>query len=291
MQSLTVPRRKDPSPSRLKYRLERIWLTPIVRKAVLRWIPVGSVVLALSVVASDPRVHRDLDSAWQRLRDSIAARPELQVRQLEIEGATPEIEPELRRLLALNLPVSSLDIELPDIRRQIEARDAVKTAEVRLERGVLRVVVEPRVAVAVWRTPDALWTVDNTGRRVQEIQMRTAAAGLPLIAGDGAETEIQEALALYRIAQPLAERLRGIVRMGNRRWDIVLDRNQRILLPEAGAANALRRILGIHNAEDLLNRDLSVVDARDPGRITLRLNPNAVSELRRLRNQPPGEDA
>jgi hypothetical protein len=46
---------------------------------------------------------------------------------------------------------------------------------------------------------------------------------------------VPEALALVAAARPAVPRLRGLVRMGERRWDLVLDRDQRILLPETRA--------------------------------------------------------
>ena len=60
----------------------------------------------------------------------------------------------------------------------------------------------------------------------------------------------------------LAERLRGLVRMGERRWDLVLDRDQRILLPEDGAVEALERVIALDEAQDILSRDILQVDLR-----------------------------
>ncbi|MDZ7909564.1 MAG: cell division protein FtsQ/DivIB [Gemmobacter sp.] len=45
--------------------------------------------------------------------------------------------------------------------------------------------------------------------------------------------------------------------MGERRWDIVLDRNQRILLPAKEPVRALERLLALDKAEDLLKRDIA----------------------------------
>ena len=87
---------------------------------------------------------------------------------------------------------------------------------------------------------------------------------LPLLAGAGAREHVREALALMDAALPLGDRLRGLVRVGARRWDLVLDRNQRIRLPEQGAMQALERVLALDQAQDLLARDLLFVDMRNP---------------------------
>jgi len=109
---------------------------------------------------------------------------------------------------------------------------------------------------------------------------------LPLLAGAGAREHVREALALMDAALPLGDRLRGLVRVGARRWDLVLDRNQRIRLPEQGAMQALERVLALDQAQDLLARDLLFVDMRNPNRPVLNVSPGALETLRAIRGTP-----
>jgi cell division protein FtsQ len=101
------------------------------------------------------------------------------------------------------------------------------------------------------------------------------------VAGDGADVAAAEALALVAAAGPLTPRLRGLVRMGERRWDMVLDRDQRILLPADNPVRALERLIALDQAEDLLDRDIVAIDLRHQSRPTLRLAPYALREMRR----------
>ncbi len=64
---------------------------------------------------------------------------------------------------------------------------------------------------------------------------------------------------------------------------MVLDRSQRIMLPETGAAAAMERVIALDQAEDLLARDVLVVDMRSEDRPTVRLAQAAADELRRKR--------
>jgi cell division protein FtsQ len=68
--------------------------------------------------------------------------------------------------------------------------------------------------------------------------------------------------------------------MGDRRWDVVLDRDQRILLPELDAVRSLERVIALDKAEQLLNRDVLAVDLRNADRPVLRLAPAALVKLR-----------
>jgi cell division protein FtsQ len=69
--------------------------------------------------------------------------------------------------------------------------------------------------------------------------------------------------------------------MGERRWDVVLDRDQRVMLPEDNPVQAMERLLALDQAQDIMNRDILTVDLRSDHRPTLRLTPNALADLRR----------
>jgi cell division protein FtsQ len=112
------------------------------------------------------------------------------------------------------------------------------------------------------------------------IAERVDRSDLPLIAGDGAKDAIDEALALFAAAAPIAPRVRGLVRMGERRWDMVLEEDARILLPAQGAVAGLERVIALHQAQEMLDRDIAIVDMRLGVRPTLRLNPPALTQLR-----------
>ncbi len=71
---------------------------------------------------------------------------------------------------------------------------------------------------------------------VATLTAREARPDLPVIAGEGAEDRVQEALTPSPPPGPLApSRLRGMVLIGERRWDLVLDRDQRGHASRGGA--------------------------------------------------------
>jgi cell division protein FtsQ len=81
-------------------------------------------------------------------------------------------------------------------------------------------------------------------------------------------------------ANPFAARIRGLVRISDRRWDLVLDRDQRILLPAQAPVAAIEGLVALDKAENILNRDLLSIDLRNPTRPVLRLAPAALDALR-----------
>jgi cell division protein FtsQ len=130
--------------------------------------------------------------------------------------------------------------------------------------------------------------IDADGVQSGTVVSRGDRPDLPLIAGDGAEQNIREALDLYAGAGPLRDRVRGLVRMGERRWDIVLDRDQRMMLPGDGAVAAFDRVIALDIAQDMLERDVTIVDMRNADRPTLRMNEDAAAALRRVSTTTDG---
>ncbi|MCO8144156.1 cell division protein FtsQ/DivIB [Rhodovulum tesquicola] len=280
---------RDPAPSRLTYRMQRLWLTPLFRLAVLRGLPLAAVLAIPALWFGDADRRAEVAGQIADIRRQVETRPEFMVKLMAVEGASALIDAEIRETLPLDFPVSSFDLDLQQMRRTVEALDAVETAELRVRPGgVLDLKVVERVPAVVWRGAAGLELLDAQGNRVAPIETRSLRADLPLIAGEGAQRAVPEALALVAAAAPIEERLRGLVRVGERRWDVVLDRNQRILLPGQDAVAALERVIALDGVTDMLGRDIAVVDLRNPGRPTVRLAPDAVEEFRKIRRSGAG---
>ena len=272
--------RPDPAPSRLAYRLNRLWLSPLVRRLVKQVLPVTVTLAALAVWGTRPAQVAQLTGWADSLRASIEARPEFQVRQMAVTGASPVLADAIRDRLDMDFPVSWFDLDPDAIRAELVRLDAVADVSVALELGgALRVAVTQREPAVVWRRVSGLELLDATGHRVAFIDRRDGRADLPLVTGHGADSAVPEALALMAAAAPLGARVVALTRQGERRWDVVLKDGPVIQLPETGARAALDRVLGMDAAMDLLARDVRAVDLRNPDRPTLRLGPAAVDYL------------
>ena len=275
---------QDPAPSRLKYRIQRWMLTPGIRMGLKFGLPLClSAAAAAAFLASEPR--RDaLQVFVNDLRASIEQRPEFMVNDLANDRAGDTVSADIREQVPLDFPVSSFDLDVAQIRDAISGLDPVKSAEVRIRPGgVLQVDVTEREPAVVWRSHEGLALLDDTGTHVAELGRRSLRRDLPLIAGEGADAHVDEALALIAAAAPLKGRVRGLQRMGERRWDVVLDRGQRIQLPSESPLAALEQVLAISEVKDLLERDVAVVDMRLAARPTIRMSENAVQDWWRIR--------
>jgi len=288
MRPLTAPRRpaaapRDPAPSKLGYRYQRLMLTPGFRGSVRIGVPILLIAIIAGSWFSKPANREVLNTQILQAKQGFQERPQFMVQSIAISGADESLQLQAAALLPDAFPVSSFELDLEAMRKTIEALDAVKSASVRVgQDGALAVKITPRVPVALWRDGGVLHLIDAGGVQAGAVAVRAERLDLPLIAGDGAKHKITEALALYAGAGPLRTRVRGLVRMGERCWDIILDRDQRILLPSDGAVAALDRVIALNDAQEMLERDVAVVDLRNASRPTLRMNEEAAAALRRV---------
>jgi len=146
------------------------------------------------------------------------------------------------------------------------------------------------VPIAIWRTAEGLTLIDAEGALVAPVLRRDLRPELPVIAGEGAPEHVDEAIALIAAGEPLGDRLRGLVRLGDRRWDIVLDRNQRIMLPAHGAVRALERAIALDGVDEVLSRDVARIDLRLNDRPTVRMNASATEDWWRIRQLNSGNE-
>lgn len=287
MSALTRP---DPAPSRLKYRLERLMLTPVFRFALRVGLPFTLAFGAGTAWLSQDHNRDALLGLMADIRAEVETRPEFMVNLMEIDGASATVAEDIREILPLDFPVSSFDLDLDVMRDAVMGLDAVKAAQIRVRSGgILQVDITERQPVVVWRHRDGLELVDAEGVSVRPIERRADHADLPLIAGEGADAYVPEAMTLLAALGPLKPRTRALLRVGERRWDVVLDRDQVIQLPDRNPVQALERAIVMDQAFDLLDRDVVAVDLRLPQRPTVRLTQDAVTELRRIRAIEVGE--
>lgn len=276
--------RIDPKGTRLKYRMERLMLTPLFRFSLRVVLPFTLAAGSVGLWFSSDSNREAFGAMVNDVRATIESRPEFQVNLMAVDGASDVVAAAVREELSITFPISSFDLNLEELQDTIASLDPVKQAEVRIRQGgVLHVDITERRPSVLWRGQDGLQLLDAKGILVGPAAARAQYAQLPVIAGEGAEDAVAEALRLYAVTGPIRSRLRGFERMSARRWDVVLDRDQRIMLPDTGAVQALERIIAMDQAVDMLSRDLTVVDLRLPRRPTIRMSQNATQEMWRIK--------
>lgn len=282
--------RRDPAPSRTSYRMQRLMLTPLFRATLRVGLPAFLIVaVAGGYWADDTR--RDSAISWiSEQRHAVETRPEFMVGLMSIEGSSDEVATDIREIIPVDFPVSQFELDLPAMRASILELDAVADVTLRIRTGTLHMDITERLPAVVWRGLQGVELLDMEGHRVAAVPARASRPDLPLIAGTGAESEVPEALSILAEASPMRDRILGLVRVGERRWDLVLTEDKRILLPEDNPVAALSRVIVLDQSRELLSRAVNRIDMRLNQRPTLRINDVAREEMRRIKAIELGAD-
>ena len=139
-------------------------------------------------------------------------------------------------------------------------------------------MIRERIPVALHRDDKQLMLLDIDGRRIGEVFSRLDRQDLPLVVGQGAHYRVKESLEIYKLASPIINRVRGMILVGERRWDVVLDGNLKIKLPEKGAKKAFSSFLESGEVMEILRQDFSAVDLRNRGKVIVRTKTTVIRE-------------
>ena len=264
--------------SRSKYRLQRLLLTPSVRVAAL----VAAVSAASAAAAfllwerGDGRIASGVSAAIEE----IMARPEFTVTGVSLHGASAHVEREIGALLPADFPESAFSVDVTEIKRSVESLNVIESASVLIDpNGRIEISVVERSPVLIWRNGARLSLLGDGGLVIGETWNRNDYPALRLVAGAGADRAMREALELYAALEPVGGAVRGLVRVGERRWDVILDRSQRVLLPEDGSVQAANRLMELDRVDRILSREIAVVDLRVPGRMKVRLTASGAQAM------------
>lgn len=272
----------DPAPSLLNYRFQRLWLTPLFRVLIRIGLPISFILLFVVMFLSKAENLDYVRSVINDAHISVQSQSKYQLHTLSLEGASPLLEQDIRTKFGSLFPVSSFELNLDEMRIWIENIPSVDRAVVMVSTGgLLSVKIMEMPAAFVWRDVDGLKLVSGSGNILRNIAYRADFGHLPLIAGEGAVDVLEEARSIISHADPIADRLRGLVRVGHRRWNLILLDGQTIALPENSPELALSQAIVLGQAQNLFERDISLIDFRDPNRPTLRIRPAALSHMKK----------
>jgi cell division protein FtsQ len=240
------------------------------RKLMLRLAAAG--IVAVGAVAAYEA--RDLVVAGAMNVYGIAqgefARAGFGIDEINISGQSLTSEATILTALGLQSGTSTVSFDADAALVRLKAIPSVKSAAIRKKYpGELIVTIEEKVPMARWRIGDATYLVDEFGNAVARDD--GSFRELPLVVGEGAADDaIVMVRSLERYPQ-ITKDLAALSRIGDRRWDLIFYSGLRVQLPENGVAQALRQLDMYQTTDQLLDRDVSVIDMRVAGMVSLKL--------------------
>ncbi|MFO1016567.1 MAG: cell division protein FtsQ/DivIB [Hyphomonadaceae bacterium] len=230
----------------------------------------------------------DAREAFERSADGAAANVGFAISTVDVAAMpngptiTPARAAEVRALIVPEGRESILSLDPQEVQARIESLDWVAAARVRrLWPSTLKVEVERRQEYALWEDEGQVSVIDANGERL--LAERAADhPDLPRVVGEGAGPAAQPLLIALESLPAVRERVVELVRVGDRRWNVELTSGATVALPEQGAPEALARLETLQSEYALLDRPLTQLDMRAPGRLAVRVHPALEGGLRPL---------
>jgi cell division protein FtsQ len=240
------------------------------RKLILRGIA-AAVVLAAVVGLYEARGL--LATGALRVSDMAQgefARAGFGISKINITGQSLTSEADVVKALSLSPNTSTLNFDAEAARTRIMAISTVKDVTIRkVYPGELQVLVTERQPMARWRIGDATYLVDAEGKPVAPDD--GSFRELPLVVGEGAADDAMVMIKSLDRHPLVRADLAALSRIGDRRWDLIFYTGLRVQLPENGVAQALDQLEMYQQTDQLLDRDVTVIDMRVPGMVSLKL--------------------
>ena len=249
----------------------RLYLNRTVRRIAYGiTVLVAVATVAVLVLAYDSRQGKI--SNWFRGGINwVNSHPQLAVTNVKIEGASPDTSRKVAEIIKNQYGLAAGFGKLHDLRQAMLELPAIRDVTISLEStGRLVIVTEEITPVVLLERDGQFLSLDIGAAVLSASDRRSKQGNLPLIAGAGAEDYIEEALGIFGVSPKLSSMTRGLVRIGQRRWDMVLDHGRVAKLPEENPALAVGKLMALDRSDNILSLDIEVIDLRNPNRITIR---------------------
>ncbi|UYY59553.1 cell division protein FtsQ/DivIB [Sphingomonas sp. S2-65] len=263
-----APARRPKRPGMLEQAVAALPFSEKTLQGIATWSIVGAVgaaVLALGVWAGIPGMVGV--AAANTLGDL-----GLKVDQIQVDGN--------KRMDKTTIIAEALDgehsramplVDLKAIRERLLQYPWVQDARVsRRLPDTLRVFIVEREPAAVWQNHGQLMLVDTAGVPLEPVS-REAMPELPLLVGDGANSQEPARRTLLDAAPALKPLVRAATWIGNRRWDLTFSTGEKLQLPEGDDESraALRKFAELDGEQRLLGKGSIRFDMRVPGNMVV----------------------
>ena len=276
----SLKRNIDPAPSIISYRLMRLMLIPRLRLILTLGIPSLVIICGTLVLLLNINLHENIEALKKDLKRALVERPEFMIKVASVDGASDELAHEIREIMPLDFPVSYFDLDIKYLHKVLNDIPAVESAAIKVTvSGVLQIDISERTPAFIWRKDDVISVIDEKGKFIRLATSRLDYPELPLVVGEAANLSIADISSLIEDNQYFLDQVRAFVRVGERRWDLVLDNNLRIMLPQTEFLAAFDRLMLMNHTGSLFSNQLSTIDMRLVERPTVRVGAVSVDPL------------
>ena len=205
-----------------------------------------------------------------RTTQTVTAAAGYDVRRVTAKGLTQTLQSDLMEAVGPIKGGSMAHVDLHDVRARVEEIGWVRSAAVtRLWPNTLHVSVREREPAAVWQIDGAFRLIDESGAVIDTVDAFEY-SNLPLIVGAGAPQSVSGLLSAVRAEPAIWGAVSAFVRVGERRWNLRLKAGGDVKFPQDDFETAVEKLAQLHQAYQVLDRDIDYIDLRNPDRLIYR---------------------
>lgn len=267
-------------PSRIVLLLRRL-LVRISQKKSLRFAELAllaAVFGATGLYGAARGDHIPAVNAWlNQIGDRIANAAGFEIAETDVRGHNKLRRDEILAAAGVTTLTSLVLLDVDQARDKLKQNPWIADAVIRkLYPNRIEIEVTEREAFALWQRGGKLVIVSRDGTVLEEIK-DARDQKLPLVVGTGAAGRAEAFLAVLDRYPALRAETYGAVLVAERRWNLRLTNGADVRLPEEDPAAALALLDKLDREQKILSRDVSVIDLRIPGQVSVRMSEAAAA--------------
>lgn len=194
---------------------------------------------------------------------------DLNIQEVKIEGTKNTDGSDIVSALNLSKDIPLVKFNLQDANNRISRLDWVKDVEIKkLYPSTLKIKIYEYEPIAIWIYDGSKFVIDQDGQIIKGLDPNKF-KNLKFVAGYNALDYIPSIIKSLGEYPGFDERVKSILRVGDRRWTVRLFNGLEIYFPEVGMSKAIEILQNLDNETQLLSRYIDVIDMRLPNRMDI----------------------
>jgi len=262
---------------REKSHSKRWSFTKITKKMVLVFIALFVCISATHILNHYKTFINQAAAGFSEISSDFSKMTGLVVKEVIVEGRAKTNKTDLLAALQISEGDSILRININKIRERINKLPWIKS--VRVERhfpNKISLSLVERVPLARWQKNRQLSLIDTQGDIIPRVDLARF-LHLPIIIGENAPKLARQILKILSKEPHLFRRVRSVTLVSDRRWDVRLDNQIDVHLPEKNPQKAWAHLATVEHGHSILGSEVQGIDMRLENQLIIKLEKRKTS--------------
>ena len=266
-----APKSREKSHSKLRP------FTKITKKMVLVFIALFVCISATHILNHYKTFINQAAVGFSEISSDFSKMTGLVVKEVIVDGRAKTNKTDLLAALQISEGDSILRININKIRERINKLPWIKSA--RVERhfpNKISLSLVERVPLARWQKNRQLSLIDTQGDIIPRVDLAKF-LHLPIIIGENAPKLAHQILKILSKEPHLFRRVRSVTLVSDRRWDVRLDNQIDVHLPEKNPQKAWAHLATVEHGRSILGGEVQGIDMRLENQLIIKLEKRKTS--------------